>query len=55
MAHGYFHRDIVKPDGTIAEKQAIPFKDLADGLTLALNELHRQWLFYRKQFEDWIK
>jgi hypothetical protein len=55
MAHGYFHRDITKPDGTVAEKQVVPFTDLADALTLALDELHRQWLFYREQFEDWMK
>ncbi len=55
MAHGYFHRDIMKPDGTVLEKQEIPYKNLSEALTMALDELHRQWLFYRRQFERWTK
>jgi hypothetical protein len=55
MAHGYLHRDVVRPDGTVAEKQALPYKQLGAALTMALDELHRQWAFYRRQFEEWMK
>jgi len=55
MAHGYLHRDVMKPDGTVAEKQVIPYEDLGEALTLARDELRRQWLFYRRQFEEWMK
>jgi hypothetical protein len=55
MAHGYLHRDVMKPDGTVAEKQAIPYGELGEALTVALDELHRQWPFYRRQFEEWMK
>jgi len=46
MAHGYFHRDVVKPDGMVAEKLVIPYTELGEALTMALEELHRQWPFY---------
>jgi hypothetical protein len=55
MAHGYLHRDVMRPDGTVAEKQAIPYGELGVALTRALDELHRQWSFYRRQFEEWMK
>jgi hypothetical protein len=55
MAHGYFHRDVVKPDGMVAEKLVIPYRELGEALTMALEELHRQWPFYRRQFEEWMK
>jgi hypothetical protein len=54
MAHGYLHCDVMKPDGTVAEKQAIPYRDLGEALTVALDELHRQWPLYRRQFEEWM-
>lgn len=54
-AHGYLHRDVMRPDGTIAEKQAIPYRELGEALTTAREELRRQWSFYRRQFEEWMK
>jgi hypothetical protein len=54
MAHGFFHRDIMSPDGAVVEKQTVPYQKLSDALTLALDELHRQWQFYRHQFEGWL-
>ena len=32
MAHGYFHRDVMKPDGTIVEKQVVPYRELGEAL-----------------------
>lgn len=55
MAHGYLHRDVMKPDGTVTEKQTVSYRELSDALTMALEELHRQWPFYRRQFEEWMK
>jgi len=51
MAHGFFHRDILKPDGT-QEKLEIPYTDLAEALTTALEEIHCQWEFYRQAYEE---
>jgi len=55
MAHGFLHRDVMRPDRTVAEKQAIPYNELGEALTMALSELHRQWSFYRRQFEEWMR
>ena len=55
MAHGYLHRDLMKPDGTVAEKQTVPYSSLSEALTTILDELYRQWQFYRNQFEGWSK
>jgi hypothetical protein len=55
MAHGYLHRDVMKPDGTVTEKQTVSYRELSEALTMALEELHRQWPFYRRQFEEWVK
>jgi hypothetical protein len=54
MAHGYLHRDVMTPEGTIAEKHEVPYKKLGEALTIAIDELHRQWSFYRRQCEEWM-
>jgi len=53
-AHGYFHRDIMRPDGT-QEKTRWPFEDLGQALTEAIEEIKRQWLFYRQTYEREMK
>ncbi len=54
-AHGHLHRDVMRPDGTVAEKQTVPYEERNEALTEALDELHRQWSFYRRQFEEWVE
>lgn len=51
MAHGFFHRDIMRPDGT-QEKLKIPYRDLAEAVTQALDYSEAQWEFYRKIYEE---
>lgn len=54
VAHGYLHRDIMSPDGT-REKLELPYMDLGEALTQVLEEIHRQWEFYRRVYEEKMK
>ena len=54
MAHGFLHRDVIGPDGT-EEKLKIPYANLGEALQEALEELHRQWEFYRRVYEERMK
>ena len=54
MAHGYFHRDIMRPDGT-QEKLRIPYRDLTDAITEALDYIESNWEFYRRIYEEQTK
>lgn len=49
-AHGFFHRDIMKPNGD-KEKQAIPVTTLKDGLNYAEQDIKDRWEFYRERFK----
>jgi hypothetical protein len=53
-AHGYLHRDVMYPDGS-REKLRIPTTDLARALNEAIEELERQWSFYRRVYEERMK
>jgi len=53
-AHGYLHRDVMKPDGT-QEKMKIPYTSLSEALTQAIDEIRRQWRFYRRVWEEEMK
>jgi hypothetical protein len=53
-AHGYLHRDIIKPDGS-REKSRVPVTDFTEALDLAIEELERQWRFYRRMYEEAMK
>jgi hypothetical protein len=50
-AHGYFHRDILRPDGTREKLRLSPI-DLGQALTEAIEELKQQWPFYRQLYEE---
>ena len=54
MAHGYLHRDIMHPDGS-REKLRVPIVDLKQALSDAIEELERQWRFYRRVYEEAMK
>ncbi len=51
MAHGYFHRDIMRPDGT-QEKMRVPYSTLAEAVTEALDYIETHWEFYRRIYEE---
>lgn len=53
-AHGYLHRDIIMPDDS-REKSRVPVADLTEALDLAIEELERQWQFYRRAYEEAMK
>ena len=53
-AHGYLHRDVIRPDGT-QEKTKWPSEDLNQALTEAIQEIKRQWAFYRRAFGEGLR
>jgi len=48
-SHGFFHRDILNPNGT-KEKKTIGIKDLEDALLYAEQDLKDRWEFYKDKF-----
>ena len=54
MAHGFFHRDITRPDGT-QEKSRVSYRTLAEAVTESLDFIEAHWEFYRKIYEEEIK
>jgi hypothetical protein len=53
-SHGFFHRDILKPNGE-KEKQVIPVTTLKDGLNFAEQDIKDRWEFYKERFVKKIK
>lgn len=49
-AHGFPHRDLLHPDG-LEEKSEYPGRSNAEVLTLGQEDIKRNWLLYRKQYE----
>ena len=48
-AHGFFHRDVLNPNGS-KEKKAIGIKDLEDALLYAEQDLKDRWEFYKEKY-----
>lgn len=48
-AHGYFHRDIIFPNGD-KEKKAIVINDLELALTYAEQDIKDRWEFYKGNY-----
>ena len=48
-AHGFFHRDILYPNGK-KEKKAIEVPDLKYGLKFAKQDLEDRWGWYKQQY-----
>jgi len=44
----------MKPDGT-QEKMKIPYTSSSEALTQAIDEIRRQWRFYRRVWEEEMK
>ena len=53
-SHGFFHRDIMKPNGE-KEKQAIAITSLKDGLNYAEQDIKDRWLFYKERYTKKIR
>ncbi|MCX6271825.1 MAG: hypothetical protein NTU44_11505 [Bacteroidetes bacterium] len=47
--HGFFHRDILSPNGD-KEKKAFDLYDLNSGLQFARTDLEDRWEWYKEQF-----
>jgi len=54
MAHGYFHQDIMRPDGT-QEKTKIAYRDLTEAVAEAMDFIEAHWEFYRRIYEEQAK
>lgn len=53
-AHGFFHRDVLMPNGD-REKKAIDLPNLDVALTYAEQDLQDRWEFYRERYHKKIK
>ncbi len=53
-AHGFFHRDILHPNGD-KEKKAIEVPDLKYAFTFARQDLEDKWEWYKEQYTKKIK
>jgi hypothetical protein len=53
-AHGFFHRDIMKPNGD-KEKQAIEIPNLKDASKYAEQDLKDRWEWYREKYIKQLK
>jgi hypothetical protein len=48
-SHGFFHRDVMNPDGS-KEKKVIGIKNLDDALLYAEQDLKDRWEYYKGKY-----
>ena len=53
-AHGFFHRDIIYPDGE-TDKKAIAITNLEHALDYAEQDLKDRWEFYKEKYIKKLK
>jgi hypothetical protein len=53
-AHGFFHRDLLHPNGD-KEKKIIEVPDLKYAFTFAKQDLEDKWEWYREQYVNKLK
>jgi hypothetical protein len=53
-SHGFFHRDVLHPNGT-KEKKTIAIKELDDALLYAEQDLKDHWEFYKDKYVKKLK
>ena len=53
-AHGYFHRDIMMPNGQ-KEKQSLEFDNLKDAAKYAEQDIRDRWDWYKERYMRKIK
>ena len=54
-AHGFPHKDINRPDGTVEHKEQLSGGDLVALADAAIDDLKSHWETYRARFERWLK
>jgi hypothetical protein len=53
-AHGFFHRDIMSPDGS-KEKKSLAIHDLDTALDYAEQDIKDHWEFYKEKYIKQLK
>jgi len=53
-AHGYFHKDIISPNGS-QEKQLISIKNLLDASSYAEQDIKDRWEWYKEKYFKKLK
>lgn len=53
-AHGFFHRDVISPDGS-KEKKAVGINDLEAALSYAEQDIKDRWEFYKEKYIKQLK
>lgn len=53
-SHGFFHRDIIRPDGS-KEKKVIDVPDLTYAMQFARQDMEDRWEWYKEQFLKLLK
>ncbi len=50
-AHGFPHKDVCRPDGTVEHKEPLLGTDLLSLADQAIDDLKENWASYRRRFE----
>ncbi len=53
-AHGFPHKDICRPEGTVDHKERMAGNDLLALADEAIEDVKRNWGVYRRRFERWM-
>jgi hypothetical protein len=53
MAHGFVHRDVMRPDGT-QRKEKIELS-IRESIDYATEDISANWLRYRRTYEAWLE
>ena len=54
-AHGFPHKDICRPDGSVEHKEGLAGGDLLALADAAIDDIKENWEAYRARFEKWLK
>jgi hypothetical protein len=53
-AHGYAHRDVLHPHER-EEKTEMPVQDYNEAFTIAMDDIVKRRVVYRRRYEEWRK
>jgi hypothetical protein len=54
-AHGFAHRDVMRPRQRSAEKTRLHLQDFGEAYAFAVHDLGMNWRRYREQYEQEVK
>lgn len=54
-AHGFPHKDVCRPDGSVERKERLQDLDYGRLLDTARRDILENWPDYRRRFERWLK